>query len=193
MRIATVGNCQTKALTWYIQRLNSEFDVKFICMNNRWAWCRQQYQPKRATRRGEYTPTLTDRVESIDFLKSVDVIVYQHIKPKTSKYYNYEKIPEYAKADCKLISISSFVYNKDNPEYLRIMKEKADDFKISIPAHKLIEKHGDKIKSGDYDDNHPNTFYFLEVMREICKLTKWNFYSSKEYEFLLERKHPFNS
>ena len=30
MKISLLGNCQTKALTWYIQQLNLDFDVKWI-------------------------------------------------------------------------------------------------------------------------------------------------------------------
>ena len=30
MKISLIGNCQIKALTWFTQQLNSDFDVKYI-------------------------------------------------------------------------------------------------------------------------------------------------------------------
>lgn len=34
MKITLLGNCQTKALTWYIQQLNENFNVKWICIDS---------------------------------------------------------------------------------------------------------------------------------------------------------------
>jgi hypothetical protein len=34
MKISLIGNCQTKALTWYIEQLNENFDVKWICIDS---------------------------------------------------------------------------------------------------------------------------------------------------------------
>lgn len=188
-KIALLGNCQTKALSWYINRLPLNIDVRFICMyaefpNKTDGWCEDSYH------RGEYISVITDLSKSIEFLKEADFIIYQHIKPETTKYFNYMKIQEYKKQSCKLISISSFVYDEDSPETLIGMKERAIKFNINIPAHKILETHSDVIKKLE-DKRHPNVYYLLEVVRQICKIANWNFYNDINYNYYIKRGYPW--
>lgn len=69
------------------------------------------------------------------------------------------------------------------------MVKRAEEFNIDIPAHKIIEKHRSEIKI--YTVHHPKVFYFLELVREICTLTGWNYYSEEKYTKLFKKGYPF--
>lgn len=69
------------------------------------------------------------------------------------------------------------------------MIERAKKFNIDIPAHKIIEKHRSKIKVEL--PHHPRVFYFLELVREICALTGWDYYSEELYNKCLKKGYPF--
>jgi hypothetical protein len=69
------------------------------------------------------------------------------------------------------------------------MIERANEFNIDIPAHTIIEKHGSKITM--QQKNHPHVFYFLELVREICIKTGWDYYSEEQYNQYLKEGYPF--
>jgi len=69
------------------------------------------------------------------------------------------------------------------------MIDRANKYNIDIPAHKIIEKHGSKIQI--QRKNHPKVFYFLELVREICKKTDWDYYSDEQYNQYLKEGYPF--
>lgn len=185
MRITLLGNCQTKALAWYIQQLNSSFDVRWVCIERflgGWG-----PEPKFV---GKFVNVITDTREAIERLESSDCVILQPLRVCTSKNYNLAQIKKYAKNE-KFISISSFVYEPEDPEQkcLKGMIRRAKNSNIDIPAHKLIEKHGSKITC--WPRNHPKVFYFLELVREICAKTGWNYYSEEQYNQYLKDGYPF--
>ena len=53
-----------------------------------------------------------------------------------------------------------------------------------------LEKHGIDAMATD-TAYHPKTLYFLELTREICKRTGWNYYSDEEYNQYLAEGFPF--
>ena len=183
MKITLLGNCQTKALTWYIQQLNSNFNVRWVCIeafNGKWgqdtSFC------------GKDIPVIVNLNESISRLKKSDLVIFQHIKTESSKFFNHKKLNSYL-ANAQSISISSMFYDTDHPEYLEGMIERANEFNIDIPAHIIIEKHGSKITM--QKKNHPHAFYFLELVREICAKTGWDYYSEEQYNQYLKEGYPF--
>ncbi len=186
MKITLLGNCQTKGLTWYIEQLNDNFDVKWICVDSfdkaGWALTKNF--------KGKDIPIIFKQNESAKRLKDSDCIIFQNIKPETSKYFHNSAIQKH-KSHAKLISISTFYYEPEDPEekYLKGMIKRANTFNIDIPAHKFIQKHGSKITIQQY--NHPHVFYFLELVREICAKTDWDYYSEKQYNQYLKEGYPF--
>jgi hypothetical protein len=80
-------------------------------------------------------------------------------------------------------------YNVEHPECLSGMIRRAKKLNIDIPAHKIIKKYGCKITM--QQENHPHVFYFLELVREICTKTGWNYYSEKQYNQYLKEGYPF--
>ena len=190
MKITLLGNCQTKALTWYIQQLNSNFDVKWVQpeFGRGCAWA----QP--GIFREKSIPTITGTEDSIQRLKGSSFLIYQPILPATSKNLNFEKIKSY-NPECHFISISSFYFHPDTSQKngLEGMIHRANVFDIDVPAHKLIEKHGSNITIEPSSQNpvHPTAFYLLELVREICTKTGWNYYSDAQYNQYLKEGYPF--
>ncbi len=186
MKITLLGNCQTKALTWYIQQLNENFNLKWICIDSfdkaGWALTKNF--------KGKDIPMIVNLNESIKRLKDSDCIIFQNIQPETSKYFHNSAIQKH-KSHAKLISISAFYYELEDPEekYLKGMIKRANRFNIDIPAHKIIQKHGSKITMEQ--GNHPHVFYFLELVRGICEKTGWGYYSEEQYNQYLKEGYPF--
>jgi len=186
VNISLFGNCQTKALSWYIQQLDPSFDVKWICIER---FLTTPWGPK-PTFQGKPINVITDTQEVIKTLKSSDYVIFQHIKIATSENYNIVQLKKHVSKD-KLISISSMFYQPKDPEQksLKGMIKRAQKLNIDIPAHKIIEKHGSKITVQEI--NHPRVFYFLELVREICAKTGWNYYSDEQYKQYLKEGYPF--
>ena len=177
MKITTIGNCQTKALTWYIQQLDSNFNVKWMQpeFGRNFDWALP------GSFRERPIPTITGTEDSIKRLTDSSFLIYQPMETHTSKTFNFQKIKLY-NSECHFISISSFYFLPGCPEETGLsgMIDRAKNFNINIPAHEIIEKHGSNIKIEASTQNpvHPTAFYFLELVREICMLTGWDYYSS---------------
>lgn len=185
IKIATLGNCQTMALCWYIRRLNFECSAKYITG----MFSDFLFVKARKTFKDQIDHNIYDKKQSIDFLSDIDYLIYQKIDPKTCDTWNHEKIPSYLKNDCKLISVSHMMYDPDDDKFFNGMKQRTLKLNIDIPAHKFIETHGSKITM--QQNNHPHAFYFLELIREICKTTDWPFYKDDQYQNLIKEGYPF--
>lgn len=185
-KVTLLGNCQTKALSWYIQQLNQTFDVQWI-MIQRFA---PTYWAPEPFFEGKPVNVITDLQEATKALQSSDYVIFQHIEPTISKNYNFGKLKTYVKKS-KLISITSMRYQPDDPdqENLKGMIERERLLNIDVRASKIIEKHGSKITMKEA--NHPHVYYFLELVREICAKTGWDYYSNEQYNRYLQEGYPF--
>ena len=195
MKISLIGNCQMKALAWYIQQLNSDFDVKYI-----WTDIGMGPFAKKNFFKGKSTPTIIDTKASQHRLLESDYIIYQPIRSSRIKEFNYEDIQKY-NIQSKLISIGCFYCQNptkeivDQKQYeektgLLGMKERAEKFKLDIHVHKIIEQHGVNAVSTN-NAYHPKALYFIELAREICVKTGWNYYSDEQYNKHLKEGYPF--
>jgi len=195
MKISLIGNCQMKSLVWYIQQLNSDFDVKYIYTD-----IGMGPFAKKNSFKGKSTPTIINTKASQNRLLESDYIIYQPIKPSRIKDFNYEDIQKY-NTKCRLISIGCFYCQKptkemvDRKQYeektgLLGMKQRAQKFKLDIHAHKIIELHGvDAVSTNNA--YHPKALYFIELVREICIKTGWSYYSDEQYNQYLKQGYPF--
>ena len=190
MKITLLGNCQTKALTWYIGQLNLDFDVKWISPDFHSIGSWQLENPFF----GKNIQIISDINESKQILQNSEYIIYQHIKQERTKHFNHEEIKKH-QSHAQLISVSSFFYEPEDPqeEALKGMIDRANKYDIDIPAHKIIEKHGSSItiESSTQCPAHPTVFYFLELVREICTKTGWDYYPDEQYNQYLEEGYPF--
>ena len=195
MKITLLGNCQTKALTWYIQQLDQRFDVKWI-----WTDIGMDDWAKKQKFRGKSIPTISSTQHAKDILNDSGYIIYQPIRPSRIPDFNYEDIQRYGNS-AKLISIGCFYCQKPDEEIIdkKIyqektgligMKERAKEFQLDIPPHKIIEKYGvDKVATENA--YHPRALYFLELVRQICTEISWNYYSDEQYNKYLKEGYPF--
>jgi len=192
VNITLIGNCQTKTLTWYLQQINPDFNVKWVFPD----WLGPNHGQNWANPGsfiGKSIPTVLGVKDFTKRLKTSSFVIYQHLSPALSENLNWKKITSY-NPKCNFISISSFVYNpKDaTKRELKGMIDRANKFNIDIPAHKIIEKHGSKITiDGCKNHAHPHVFYFLELVREICAKTGWDYYSEEQYNQYLKEGYPF--
>ena len=197
MKITLLGNCVNKALTWYIQQLDKDFDVCYI-----WTDIGMGGFAKRNRFGGKLTPTITDTEEAKKRLSESDVIIYHPIRPTRIKYFNYEDIKQYKTSKCKLIPIGVFFLDKvdpirDNDEDKYIektgligIKERAEKHNMEIKIHEIIEKYEvDELATNN--NYHPKVLFMLELIREICNLTGWKFYSDEQYDQYMKEKYPF--
>lgn len=185
-KISLIGNCQTLALTWYLQQLNKDFDVQWIQLFG-------ELGNKIASESNALGKKITKIVSietGINRLQQSDYVIFQHLRLETSPHYNFKQLKKHVTKG-KLISISSMFYEPNDPDQklLKGMIERAEACNIDIPAHKIIEKHGPKITM--QQKNHPQVFYFLELVREICAITGWNYYSDEQYNQYLKEGYPF--
>lgn len=193
MNITLVGNCQTKALAWYVQQINPSFDVK-------WIQNRAQLESPWATSdcfEGKHVPTLTKPEDAIKRLKESSLVIHQILSRKASDYFHTDLIRTY-NPDCMFITISVFYLQPDHPDMpgLSGMIERETKHNHDIKAHKIFQEHSDRIniqftQTGDPVPNHPTCVYFLEVMRKLCEITGWDYYTDEQYNQYLEEKYPF--
>lgn len=188
IHITLLGNCQSKALTWFIKQLDTNFDVAWLCpepfRNTRWGSSQVVC--------GENINVITDTIQGHNRLRQTDFLIYQNMHSRITKCYNTNQLEKHA-AHAKKITISSFRLNSDNPyDHLftgMIAREKRNN--TDIRASEIIKKHGDNVTTINRSTMHPNTFYFLEVVREICRITGWRFYTKDIYDRYLNEVHPF--
>jgi len=189
MKISLIGNCQTMALTWYLKQLNKDFDVKWIQIHGELG---KKIESEFKTERfaGKKISKIKNVQCGIKRLQVSDFVIFQYLRLYTSPHYNHKELQKHVRKG-KLISISSFFYEPEDPEQksLKGMIKRAKNQNIDVPAHKIIEKHGSKITV--QKRNHPHVFYFLELVREICAKTGWDYYSDDQYNQYLKEGYPF--
>jgi len=191
MVITTLGNCQIMALCKYIRILKPEADAKFCNVFQVHEW------PRSPQFGDQVDHVISDTHEQKRRLIDSDFVLYQAMTPKRAgdKQFTQAGLREtnQQNATQRQLSITSFRLKDD---------ERADTFEgmltrehknnTDIRATDIINKHPGLVKSmGNPDGNHPNVFYFLEVMREICTRWDWDYYSDEQYQELLEQGYPF--
>lgn len=125
---------------------------------------------------------------SINFIKSCDVIIYQKINIQTSKYFNEENILKIKKPEAKLIKVPSiFINYKDYDKSLLELQRRENINNVDIFVSQIIDKN--KSKNIMLSINHPTTFLFLEVLKEICIILKINFFTNDKYLYYMKNKN----
>ena len=94
-RIGFVGNCQTVYLNFLLEELlknNRNYITKWCCYNINIAF----FQNVKSKNK------ISHHEEGIKYLQQCDFIIYQHILPQTSEFFNTECILKYKKETCVL-------------------------------------------------------------------------------------------
>lgn len=186
--IGFVGNCQAIALCWYFRRL-----VKNNCYFVNSVFIGERYPRNEDIFLDQTRYNIYDQDEGIKYLKSCKVIVYQKIKPTTHEVFNYKKIEEYASSDAKLISFPTIWYN-DQDKDISSMQDREVKLNISLKVSEIISRNLNRklmITENCTKPDHPNSYLFLEIVREICNIINVNFFNKEDYFKYLNFGYPF--
>lgn len=183
--IGFVGNCQTVALCYYLQKLtdnNSNYNVN---------WC--SYSDLFLGHLNTWSDKCNNKIynaeEGIAYLKTCDFIFYQKIKPETSTHFHTELIHTYGNSNCKFFSLSSIHIDLDNfDNSLKYLKEHDMEQKNYLKCSEIIEnnRHQDLLLTS----NHPTTFFFMEIMKHITWFLQISFFDDSQYKsFITDRNY----
>lgn len=190
MIITTLGNCQTMALCRYIRILKPGADVKFCSSLFRWHTGRNWFLD-------QVDHVIQPMAQQKRRLITSDFVLYQALSLKVAgdKQLTQAGLHETGQQNVtqRQLSVTSFVLaDKDPAGTFEGMLTREHNNNIDIRATDIINKHPSKIRSFNQPKgDHPNAFYFLEVMREICTRWDWDYYSDEQYQTLLEEGYPF--
>jgi hypothetical protein len=213
-RISVIGNCQSEALAWYIRRLpqmrEGAKNGKVVC---NWLVAEKFREHMKRVNKEKFAkhlflhtnPANVHRLVTEDkgdfrfnifksdqirkSLQASDYVIFQKIRPSTSKLLNWQNVKILARDDAKLISISSFFHDKKNNKFVLEMAKREAEVKVLLRATELI-KNNKKI-NGTNLPNHPNVFYFLDLVKEICRIYDWEYFSDEEVEKYSKIRFPF--
>lgn len=212
--VVLIGNCQAEALAWYIRRLpkakNLAQQGKFVC---NWIVAeRFKKHLKKIYKKdfkkypflhadalsrhrlltegyGDTQYNIYNERVSIGKIKNADLIIFQKISKETSDLFNYDNVKRLAKDEAELISISSFFYSEKDPSHLNGMMEREETLRVRLRASELI--FNNKKINCHIRPEHPNVHYFLDLMKNICKILGWEYYKEGQLKQFLNLKFPF--
>jgi len=182
MNITFIGNCQTVSLCFYFQQLLNENNN--IC----WVLYGEEFTHHLNNWSIKCKNKILDYDKSIQKIKDSDIIIYQNIDIKKSLFCNTNTLCKIMKNSCKLIKIPSIylIYNDfDNSikELIKRENENNVDIKISNILYNF------KDTNLMLADNHPNTFLFMEIIKLLCNLLNYNFFTEEQYNNFLKNKN----
>ena len=194
MKIATIGTCQAKIIAWYMRQLNPEYQAKWICPEVFSDW--EERSEKAKHFKDQFYNNIWNHDEGVAYLKDADCIIYQKIEPKTSPLFNYDKIESYKKRNAKTVSLTYFLHSPTDPSLIKGMMERESNLLPDIRVSDIILNHPKKnefkfSKVGNPPGTHCNSTLFLEIIREICKILNFEFFSEEEYVLIEKQKYPF--
>lgn len=191
MVITTLGNCQTMALCRYIRILKPVADVK---------WCSSLFSgfdTRRDIFLDQVDHVILDMEQQKQRLITSDFVLYQVLCLEIAgdKQLTQAGLHETGQQNVtqRQLSVTSFkLQDDDRAGTFEGMLTREHKNNTDIRATDIINKHPSKIRSFHQPHgNHPNAFYFLEVMREICTRWDWDYYTDEQYQTLLEEGYPF--
>ena len=178
MYITFIGNCQSLALSFYFEQLLDP--VKFnIC----WILYGESF------RRCSYLTKCKNRIHDYDLslerIKCSDIIIYQEINKNKSSFSNEDTLAELIKPTCTLVKIPFiyFHYNDFNNSLRELQRReilKNVDIKFSI----IIDRY--RLTNLMLTYNHPNTFFFMEMIKELCQRLNMEYFSIEQYSEIIK-------
>ena len=179
--IGFIGNCQTVSLNFFLENcLSKEYITKWCRYNDKISF----FQTFKSTHK------LGILKYGVAYLKNCEVIIYQHIKASTSPLFNTEAIKKYKKPNTILISMPSifFYYNDYDASLLKLQEQEKNLLNIGddhvITVSDIINDNKDKNLLLTH--NHPNTFFFLEILKKICLILNIPYLSKDKYDYFMK-------
>lgn len=180
--ISFIGNCQTITLCYFFQQL---FDIRNYTINY------LMYGQEFMQHLGPYSYKCKNRY--LDYstieeqIKKSDYIIFQEIELSKSNFSNPLTLRNMTKKSCKLIKIPSIYYLENKSETsLKELKLREEKLNVDIKVSKIIEKFNEKKLMLTH--NHPTTFFFLEILKELIPLIAKNqsFFSEEQVKIFLK-------
>jgi hypothetical protein len=182
MNITFIGNCQALSLCFYFQKL--------LEPNNNICWL--LYGDEFTQHIGNWSDKCNNKIidydDSIYKIKDSDVIVYQNIDVTKSLFSNTKTLRELSKSTCKLITIPSIhlIYN-DFDSSIKELIDRENTNNVDIKISNILY---------DFKDtnlmltcNHPKTFLFMEIVKILCNLLDYNFFTEEQYAYFLQNEN----
>lgn len=187
MNITFIGNCQTVSLCFYFQQLLSQ--------NNNICWLLYGDEFRGSIGDDNWSMKCKNKIldynKSIQKIKDSDIIIYQNIDIKKSLFSNTDTLCKITKNNCKLIKIPCIylIYNDFDNSIKELLKRENDN-NVDIQISKILYNFRDNNLMLTH--NHPNTFLFMEIIKLLCNLLNFNFFTDNQYNNFLKNNNYMN-
>jgi hypothetical protein len=182
MNITFIGNCQTVSLCFYFQQL------LFNCNNIQWVLYGDEFKMHLNEWSHKTENKIINYDISIDVIKKSDVIIYQEISKEKSLFSNTETLQSIKKESCRLIKIPSIYFDYSNYDSsMKELKKREIINKVDISVSDILEKYKERKLMITID--HPNTFLFLEIVNELCRILNINTFTTFMRDLFLENNN----
>ncbi len=122
---------------------------------------------------------------AFNVIKNSDVIIYQEISKEKSLFSNAETLQINKKESCRLIKMPSIYFDHSNYDSsIKELKRREMANKVDIVVSDIFEKYRGRTLM--LSILHPNTFLFLEVIDELCKVLNIETFSKTKREMFLK-------
>jgi len=172
-----MGNCQTVALCDYISRTPARPDCKWLCVKQKW---KEWSDNTNIFGLHQVGRNIYDSKKFVDIMIQSDYIVYQ---PHWDTKQLIKKISD-KNEHLLFITLTPIFVNKTD-----FMKRKEKKYNCKISCCNIIKNNKHKtlfLKN----DNHPTTFLYLEIIKQICNIISIPFFTDSEYIDLLKIQYP---
>ena len=121
----------------------------------------------------------------LEEIQKSDVVVYQEICQEKSIFCNTPFLKSVVKESCKLVKIPSICLDYDTYDVsMQELVKREIENNVDVRVSEMFEKNKDRRLMLTLW--HPNTFLFLEVVNEICKLLNLATFSEEKRTMFLE-------
>ena len=184
MNITFIGNCQTLSLCFYFQQLLIENSK--ICWISYGDECSQHVNDNNWT--AKCKNKYIDYDNSIQTIKDSDIIIYQEIGLEKTLFSNTNKLRELTNNSCKLIMIPSiYLIYDDFDNSIKELINRENENNVDIKVSDIFYKFKDTNLM--LSCCHPNTFLFLEIVKILCNLFNYNFFTEEQYNHFLKNEN----
>ena len=186
INISFIGNCQTASLCFYFQQLldSNMYHVSYIMYGEEFRMHLSGWSHK-------VNNKITNYDESINTIKNSDIIIYQEIVKEKSLFSNTETLKLIKKESCKLIMMPCIylVYSNFDISIKELRRRELEN-KVDLIISDILEKYRDT--NHMLTIHHPNTFLFLEIVNEICKIINIDTFSENKRNIFLQNPNYMN-
>lgn len=182
MNITFIGNCQMVSLCYYFQQLLSKDNN--IC----WVLYGEEFKQHLGNWSVKCKNKIIDYDNSIQTIKDSDIIIYQNIDVEKSLFSNTNTLRELTNNSCKLIKIPSIyiIYN-DFSNSIKELINRENENNVDIKVSNIL--YNFKNTNLMLTCNHPKTFLFLEIVKILCNLLNYNFFTEEQYNNFLKNEN----